>query len=252
MPKKDMTPEERKAFGEKMKAARAAKAPKAQPAEIATEESPSDLAKQVLELKAQMELLLKMQQGSSNNSGAQISNGRIVGTVERYLVDPAHYPDPREKLANEPKLQRFAFKTNYELVYEVQTTSYETKDGINTKEPRFNLELHRVVFDDDGPTDKRVILRRLTFHEDPQAAIIIARENDLDPDTYPGGEKVFLDDMRYLRTRAWLLEAFYPPKNDQTRSKIREEVIGGKMFQTFEISSRDSSTIDFGQLNKKL
>lgn len=263
MPKKTYTAEERKAIGERLAAGKAAKnstvveeksvtpqEPQPAPAEIATEESPSVLAQQVLELKAQMELLIKMNQGNTA-PGAVISGGRIIGTVEKYLVDPAHYQDPRDRLREEPKLQRFAFKTNYELIYQVQTTSYETKDGVNTKEPRFNLELHRIVFNDDGPTDKRVILRRLTFHEDPQAAIIVARENDLDPDNYPGGEDKFLDDMRYLRIRSWLLEAFYPPKNDQSRQNIREEVIGGKMFQTFEVSSRDSATIPFDQLDKK-
>lgn len=260
MPKKTYTAEERKAIGVRLAAGKAAKnnvviveapvPPEPAPAEIAAEESPSALAQQVLELKAQMELLIKMQ-AAAPAQGAQISGGRIIGTVEKYLVDPAHYPDPRDRLREEPKLQRFAFKSNYELVYEVQTTSYETKDGVNMKEPRFNLELHRIVFNDDGPTDKRIVLRRLTFHEDPQAAIIIARENELDPDTYPGGEKVFLDDMRYLRIRSWLLEAFYPPQNDQPRKNMREEVIGGKMFQTFEISSRDSSEIPFDKLNKK-
>ena len=66
----------------------------------------------------------------------------------------------------------FAFEHNFEIDYTIHVSQYDTKDGRNVKEPRFMIELRRVVLDDDGvPTNDRYIVRKLTFHEDPQAAI---------------------------------------------------------------------------------
>lgn len=250
MPKKDMTPEERKAFGEKMKAARAAKKLEAKPTETQAAYSahePDDveaLKKQIAELKDAFISLASGAQG-----GAQVTARGLVGTVEKYTVDPKHYPDPRERLAKEPRLKRFAFSENWDLGWKVETIGYETKDGISIKEPKFTLELIGKVFDEDTgePTEKRYVYRKLAMHEDPQAAITVARENGLEVDE--NNEKLFLDEMRYLRLRDWLINGlpFYAPLSTDKKNKS-ESVIGNRLVKVFEASSDNPINIPFDQL----
>lgn len=238
MPKKNWTDEERAAFGAKMKAAKADKTAKAavKPSDenIKSELSYEDLQKQIEELKS-------MISRPQFNQGVQVAGGRVIGTEEKYLVDPDYYPDPRARLAKESRLARLAFDLNYDLTWNVMTTNYETKDGINTKEPRFQLELRHIIRDEDGePTTGRYILRTASFHEDPQAAITVARDNGVNIDAM--GQREFLDEMRYLRIRDWLLDAFYPPKTDAAPS-TREEVFNNQLVKFVEISSEDAQAI---------
>lgn len=217
------------------------------PVEMPMPNETEDLRNQINELKATMfDLLSKQNQTSSVNT----RTGMLVGTTEKYLVDPANYPDPCERLSNEPRLERFAFKINYELKFEVGVTSYETIDHIRMREPKFMLELHRVVMDEETgqPTKGRYVVCRSIFHEDPEAAILIARENGLTVDEI--NQKVFLDEMRYLRMRDWLLQAFYPAKlTSQPRKK--EVVIGNKLVEFFETSGENPQSIPFDKINKK-
>jgi hypothetical protein len=178
-------------------------------------------------------------------------NGSLVGTREKYILDPKRYPDPCVRLAVESRLSRFAFKENYDLRFTVAVTQYQTKDGVNTKEPKFTLELIRVMFDEDTglPTNQRYVVCQAIFHEDPEAALIIARDNGVDVDAFE--EETFLDEMRYLRMRDWLLEAFYPPKR-QTKKNKKEMVIGNRVVEVYEINSESSETMPFADLKKKL
>lgn len=269
-----MSDEARKAQSEKMKAYWAAK--KGEPARVAPDLGPSpdehfdtqvepgpepgaspsadnadigDLLRRIKELEDDRQF---MRTGMSQNAGVQANaRGGLVGTFEKYAVNPAHYPDPCARLAQEPRLQRFAFPANYELVFEVATTSYQTKDGVNTREPKFTLELNRIVYDEDSgaPTNGRYVVCRAIFHEDPDAALVVAHDNGIDVDSM--NEKRFLDEMRYLRMRDWLLEAFYPPKSQQKRSK-KEMVIGNRLVEYFEVNSQDSEMIPFDQLKNKV
>lgn len=188
-----------------------------------------DLIRQVNELKAQAHTrALERPQLSAT--------GSLLGTYEKFSSLPSDYPDPTPRLSHEARLARFAFTENYELEFDVSRLAYETKDGRNVAEPRFTLRLIGIKFDDDGnKTNSRYIIRTLTFHEDPQAALEVARRNELSVDAF-GGEQGFLDEMRYLRMRDWLLEAFYPPKRDQVRKNVHEEVLGGRVVQVFEAS----------------
>lgn len=247
MPKKVYTEEERKAIGERLRKGREAKVeevkvetPPAQ--EVITNEDLQHLLKRIAEL----------ERGAQFKSPqAQVTSKGLIGTFEKYNVDPKLYPDPRLRLADEPRLKRFAFDVNYELGFEVSTTSYTTQDGINTKEPKFDIELYKIVMDEDGePTTGRYVIRRATFHEDPQAALAIAREHGLQVDE--SNEADFLNEMRYLRFRDWLIEAFYPPKNDVSKSNKKEMVVGGKLVEYFEKSGVESQSIDFGQLKGKV
>lgn len=263
------TDEERKAFGEKMKQKREEKLGKAESIASAPEEAPVeptgtktevDNGPSMAELQRQINEVMEtnaLLRAAFLNGNQQASNGlnlgkggQLQGEVEKYLVDPSNYPDPTPRLKAEARLQSIAFNHNYELTYDVSVVNYETKTGVNMKEPNFLIQLNRVVLDDQGePTNKRYIARRYIFKEDPQAALILARQNNLDIDKTD--EKAFLNEMRYIRARDWLFNVFWPKKEIET-SKIREEVIGGQMVQVFTKSSEDPSAIDFDKLTNKM
>jgi hypothetical protein len=180
----------------------------------------------------------------------QISQqGQLVGVRDKYIMDPGRYPDPRERLASEQMLQRFAFKENYDLGWNIGVSSYQTKEGVNTREPKFTLQLIRVIFDEDTglASDQRYVVCQAIFHEDPEAALAIATDRGYRFDDM--GEKEFLDEMRYLRMRDWLLEAFYPPK-PKAESRKKEVVIGNRVVEVFTMSSEQSETIPFASMKK--
>lgn len=198
----------------------------------------ADLQSQVNELKGYLFDILRTGTAGAAPAGVAATNQGLVGTREKYILDPAHYPDPRERLAQEPKLARFAFDMNYELEFNVGVSQYQTKDGVNTKEPKFTIQLNRVVIDEETgePTDGRYVITQGIFHEDPEAAIVVASEQGIDVNAWE--EKPFLDEMRYLRFRDWLLEAFYTPLPARDRKNKREVVINGKLVQYFEVNSQ--------------
>lgn len=237
MPKKDMTTEQKKAWAEKMKAARAAKKAPAEPAaapsaEIQAENQLGDLLAQIKEIQ-ETNALLKA--ALLNKSGTQNTEHGLIGTFEKYITDPDYYPDPSERIAKEPRLARFAFSENYRIKYEVTTTTYETIDKRRVIEPQFKIDLLGVQRDEDGePTGNLYIARRLVMHEDPTAAIAVARENNLPIDDK--NEKAFLDEMRYIRIRDWVMQYFYRPKS-QDAVKKREEVIGNQVVEVISANS---------------
>lgn len=197
---------------------------------------------------------------TSNNIGVG-QGGKLLGEVDKYLVDPENYPDPTPRLSQEQRLQTIAFNHNYELEYDFHIRSYETKTGVNMREPEFTIRLLRCVIDDQGnrvkvldpktgkEMDKFYIARRMMFHEDPQAALVIARENNLDIDKTD--EKHFLDEMRYLRVRDWLFDFFWPKGTENTEG-IKEEAIGGTIVQVYTKSSVEPSAVDFDKLSTKV
>lgn len=251
-----MTPEQKKAASERMKAYHEAKKTKVEQEEGGAHPEPKDqeaLHQELADLKKIVEEMKQAQYTPKPDQATPQMNqsGKLVGVFEKYVVDPAYYPDPRERLRKEAKLQPFAFDFNYELGWDVSTSNYETKDGINTKEPKFTLELNRIMMDEDTgeATNKRYTVCRAIFHEDPQAAIVVARDNGIDVDET--NERDFLNEMRYLQMRDWLLEAFYPPKSTQEKVNKVETVIGNTLVEVFEINSESSESIPFDKLNKK-
>ena len=245
---------EAKAWAESMKAKREAKK-KVEPQEVGAQPETHDkediLSQELADLKKQLEEL-KASQFKPQQTPQVNQQGSLVGTFEKYVVDPANYPDPRERLRKEPKLQPFAFDFNYELGWDISTSNYQTQDGISTKEPKFTLELNRIIKDEETGenTNKRYTVCRAIFHEDPQAAIVVARENNYPVDET--NQKSFLDEMRYVLMRDWLLEAFYPPKSTQEKMNKTETVIGNTLVEVFEINSEQSETMPFSQIHKKL
>lgn len=179
--------------------------------------------------------------------------GKLLGRVDKFVVDPANYPDPCARLSQEARLQRFAFPINYELDFKVTSTQYQNQEGVNMREPKFTLELHKVVMDDESglATDGRYVVCRAIFHEDPEAALVIARDNGIEVDQ--SNEKDFLDEMRYIRMRDWLLEAFYPKAAQPTRQR-KEVVVGNKLVEFFTVNSETSQSPfkDINSTTKKL
>lgn len=214
---------------------------------------------EVMETNALLKAVLL--KGNSSDSVGVGQGNKLVGEVDKYLVDSDNYPDPTPRLAAEPRLQTIAFSHNYELEYEFKVRAYETKTGLNMREPEFTITLNRIVLDDQGNRvkilnpkngqmeEKRYRAKRLMFHEDPQAALVIARENNLDVDK--SDEKTFLDEMRYYRVRDWLFGVFWP-QPVTSGPEIREEAIGGTLVQVFTKSSVEPSSVDFDQIHSKV
>lgn len=274
MPKKEWTPEERAAFGAKMKAARGKKdTPKVEKDNVAQydetqkalDESltgPTKQEEQILTNEEARDLIRRVKELESNFQRSAVKadyykdkpevdrRGALIGSFEKYILDPRQYPDPTERLSNEPRLRQFAFQTNYELKFDIATTSYQTLEGVHTKEPRFTLTLVKVELDDNGePTTKRYNLRSMVLHEDPDAALAIAREQDVE---VGDDNKAFLDEMRYLRMRDTLLEWFYPRPTPSTQNG-NEEVRDNRVVSIYEVSTPSSSSspkIPFDQIQK--
>lgn len=264
MPKKIWTDQERQAFGEKMRARRLAKqqAPAtpelplpAAPLTTTVDEVRDGVSQEEYQalLRRFSELEANLRQPSPSQSyGPQVNQrGSLIGTFEKYLVDPDNYTNPAPRLLKEPKLSHLAFELNYDFEWEVKVTSYQTQDGINTKEPQFNLNLLGIIRDEDTgeATNQRYIYRKLIFHEDPQAALVVARDHGIDVASLD--QVQFLNEMRYLRCRDWLLDIFFPGKA-QSKTNKREVVIGNQLVEVFEINSEKSESVPFHELTNKL
>lgn len=279
---KKWTDEERAAFGAKMKALRENKklqtmvekmnsAPVpaenrvalvqeeflAEPAPVSIEapaeqnnQSNVDLQELLRQNQEVLIALLRERQGQTQPTTATTigTAGRVLGEVEKYTIDPHQYTSPVERLAKEPKLATIAFDYNYELDYEMGVHAYENKAGINMKEPKFLVRLTRIALDKDGnQTDKRYIIKNMRFHEDPQAALVIAREQGIPLDNF-ADEKLLLDEMRYLRVKDWLFDIFWPKGADRSRVEHTEEVVDGTIVQTFSKPVGEPGGLDFDKL----
>lgn len=258
--KSSWTPERRKAAGERLKAAREQKQLNEQIIQAPQPSTDPDLSTLISQIQEANANIAKLQSELRNRPGEtpvpqQVSatGGVLTGTHERYVVDPNYYPDPTARLAKEGRLSRFAFEDNYELKWEVQLSQYETVDRIRTKEPRFVLKLIVKVYDDltGELTNRRFVILQGIFHEDPDAAIAIARDNDITVDEH--NERDFLNEMRYLRFRDWLLEAFFPTPPPPSNNK-KEIVIGNKLVEVYEVTSdkQESMAAGFASMTKKL
>lgn len=251
MPRPKKGSPEAKAWAEKMRNARQNKINKVD--DIVQNDDLDVLKAQIKELQDKLNL---------PQSPQPIQSTKQV--ITKYSFDPKNYPDPRDELSAEPKLARIAFPLNYELNWEVQKVDYE-EDGIKVRAPRFLLELLGKVIDEEtndfvkkyDPTTKtwkeqRYVLKRGMFFEDPDSFITVANQMGIDVPEYIQTE--FLDAMRYIVMRDWLLENFFPPKSLQNSSR-KEVVIGNRLVEVFEISSdfdAPQPTLPFSQMNAKV
>lgn len=257
MPKKNMSEEERKAWGEKMKQARLAKQAE-QPQAVPNTESTSAGADtgdtdeetttvqqgndpdRIARLEAQIEMLVKLQGGQSNQNAP-------ATTHEKYSTQLSIYESPVEKLLEwaqtNPKMKQQAFSANFELQYVAEVPPrYQLADKSWERQPKFTLGLLEKAYDDDGnqltrvnergeTVDIKYLRKRLVFFEDPDNALAIAHRKGLQLDDQ--SSQAFLNDMRFIQAQEWLLDVFYPPKPDAGNG-FREEAIAGQMVTIVE------------------
>lgn len=236
---KQWTDEQRKAFGEKMKAARATKTKT--PLETKTPspktvEISEDTLKELMERMAKLEAEKASRPAETAPGQPTITqNGQIQGVREKYTINRAAYAhvDPRERLFDEPKLSRFAPRENYTMYWNILTTRYQNAQGLWMAEPRFELEVRRKALDDEGNITGEYSLGKLVSHEDWDAAVDIANSLGLDID--PAMGKDFIDEMRYQNFRMFVEELFYQPKPiQQVNGGKKEMVVGGKVVTFYE------------------
>lgn len=168
-------------------------------------------------------------------SGATVGRQGVQGRVFIYPVEKSHYPDPTQRLYDEPTLKRFALRENFYFKWDVTGETYELH-GVTYTEPRFMVELWRYLFDEETgePTGEMFLVNRQYQHEDELIARVAA-----DKLGYKIGEgekfatlQDLMDEMRYYRIRQWLLDVFKPFKAHQHKNKkVRQRVIGGKVVE---------------------
>ena len=199
-----------------------------------------------------IQTLATLQAAGANQTGTGMKlspdGTRLTGTLEKYPLDPARYQDPCERLSNEPRLQRFAFKDNYELKYSIGFNEYDTIDHVHVREPKFTLELIRKVYSEETGelTNGRYVVCRMILNEDPTTALMMAHQMGLDPESM--SEAAFLDEMRYIKMRDWLVDAFYPPKPKAPATK-KEMVIGNRLVEYYEVNSESNEKVPFDKLD---
>ena len=214
------------------------------------------LIKQIEELKDNPLIQALFNKGQVQNNDVQVGE-RKTGVFTKYITDPAQYPDPRERLFeffnSQPKYRRFGLQDRYELRWEVGSmVPYERKDGILETQPRFVVGIDAIIFDEETyePTNGRYVVKEFMFFEDPQTNVIVARENGIPVDE--SNEKAFMDEMRFIRVRDWLIDLFLPGKVEKTHRDRKDMVINGKQVQYYEVSSTESDSIPFDKLNTRI
>lgn len=180
-----------------------------------------------------------------NQNKAVLSSQGVQGITYRYDIEKSHYPDPTARLMKEPKLANFALEHNYRFRWSVDGEQFE-KHGMTFAEPRFTLELFRVLRDDDNePTGRMALVARAMQHEDDFVVRMVANDLGL-LDQFPNTEEGFRllrDEVRYWRLQQWLFSIFAPPKIKTFRRAAKQEVIAGKVvevYDTEELTDHDS------------
>lgn len=157
-------------------------------------------------------------------------SGQIVGIEKKYNTDANYYPNPTEKLYDEPRLRRFSMRDNYYISWDITSKPYENKYGISIQEPFFHATLYQHMFDDDGAErEDFMVVQTLHFNEDEQVAFDFAAENDIDPSE--DNMRELMDIARYERCKRWIFDIFFPPRNFEMNTDAREEAIGGSVVK---------------------
>ena len=171
-----------------------------------------------------------------SSSTARVGQNGIQGIIFKYEVDKGYYPDPTERLLNEPKLQRFAMHDNYIFKWDVDGVEYK-KDNITYAEPRFTVELYRRLFDEEGnDTGRAALVARNMLHEDEMTTRVSASRLGI-LDNFSNDEEGFrllMNEIRYWRIQQWLFGIFAPPKVNTFQRKATTQVIDGKVVEVFD------------------
>lgn len=236
MPRKEMTPEERQAWGEKMRkardAAKKAKESMVSEPEVTTTETQGDV---ITLTKAQFDELLK--QVNEAKTSAPVAAAHVDAKVKE-LFPLSGYLSPVEKLYDEPKFARFALRNNFEIRWEVKPIKYQTAQGEWFVEPRFELTLLRRQFDEEGKeAAQKIVLGRSSFFEDPAANLIEAEQAGLTEDDLQTPEG--LEKIRYWRYIRWIDEKLNPRRVINQAPKSNLTVIGGKVYEVEAFSHQE-------------
>lgn len=191
-------------------------------------EVPADLLEKLLERLANEPQKPENVQVTDEPTSVSVSQqGRTVGVLNKYPVDPDYYPNPVDFLLNLPTLSRYNLPQNYEITWEVRGTQYETRWGSYIQEPRFKLTLYRKAFDEDDNEirGKRYLVKEAFFTEDENLARIIASDMGIDTNTVD--MRSLMNQVRMKRFQAWLEEIIKPRKSLVRPSTRKQTVIGG-------------------------
>jgi hypothetical protein len=150
----------------------------------------------------------------------------------RYSVEPSFYPNPIERLYDEPTLSRFNLRENYFFDWEVEGIEYE-KYGVTYAEPKFTVRIFRKLYDDDGAANGQfALINRQVQHEDEVVARAAADKLGI-TDSFESFAEM-MSEVRFLRIRQWLLDLFKPPKVETHKNKPTQQVIDGKVVEVFD------------------
>ena len=221
-------------------------APASEPQTVTIEQDKLfDLMERLARLEGQSQVGATTQIGGGLQLNAQ---GRAIGVIEKYSVNPEDYPDPRADIiswfADQPTLKRFGFADNYILTWEVSGSEYETKNGTWFREPKFQLTLYAKMYNDDG-TEKGEVARlnRLVIFEDEASVRKIATDLDMYNENV-GDDDVF-HAVRLERIKQWLTNIFTPPKIDEIKDKSREMVLDGQVVTVVDVQQIDGKNVKF-------
>ena len=161
---------------------------------------------------------------------AAIGPNGIQGIQYKYPIEADFYPDPTDRLYNEPLLKRFSMRENYYFDWEVTGVMYE-KHNITYAEPRFTVRLFRRLFNDDGtPQGKLVLVNRQMMHEDEFAARRAFQKLGIPQESFDD----MMNEYRYQVIKKWLMDIFTPPKINQHGRISTTMVIDGKDVEVFD------------------
>lgn len=175
--------------------------------------------------------MASMQPQSFN--GLHVSaQGGVQGRVVKHSLSKADYPDPTDRLYDDPQLKRHNLRDNYIFTWEVTGEQYQ-KDNVTYAEPRFIVSLYRRLFNDmDEDTGRAALISRNILHEDEFVAQIIADRLGLLENF--ANTKEMMDEVRYRRIRDWLIPIFIPSKPEEHANRRTEMVIDGKAVEVFD------------------
>lgn len=191
--------------------------------ELKTQQAPSYNPQAALETKAQM-----------MNGGVTLGKNGLQGVVMRYEIEPSYYPDPTERLYDEPTLRRFGLRDNYFFDWKVEGVEWE-KANITYAEPRFTCRIFRRMFEEDGvtPNGQFALVNRMILHEDEVITRIAADKLGL-REQVGDDFRLLMDEARFYRIRQWLLDLFSIPKVETHSRQPRQMVVDGKVVEMFD------------------
>jgi hypothetical protein len=171
-------------------------------------------------------------QYTAQQEGVHIGQKGVQGKMFRYPVEASYYPDPTDRLYDEPALARFGLRLNYHFTWKVEGVEYE-KYGITYAEPKFTVRIFRKMFDSEGnETGRAALINTNVLHEDEVAGRRAAERLGI-ADQFTDFQDM-MNEVRYYRIRQWLLDLFAPPKVDQHKSKPLTTVVDGKVVEMYD------------------